>query len=44
MLSIYDILDQIDKYLSGFENPMVFDESTVRKKLKEYTEQGIIVA
>jgi predicted DNA-binding transcriptional regulator YafY len=32
-----------EKYLSGFENPMMFDESTVRKKLKEYTEAGIIV-
>lgn len=32
-----------EKYLSGFEKPMMFDESTVRKKLKEYTEAGIIV-
>ena len=33
-----------EKYLSGFENPMMFDESTVRKKLKEYCEAGIIIA
>ena len=37
-------LDEIDGYLSEFKNPMVFDESTVRKKLKEYTELGIIEA
>ena len=43
--SIADLLREIDgKYLSGFETPMMFDESTVRKKLKEYCEAGIIVA
>ena len=42
--TLSEIMEQIDeKYLSGFENPMMFDESTVRKKLKEYTESGIIV-
>lgn len=40
-----ELLDLIDnKYLSGFEEPMIFDESTVRKKLKEYCEIGIITA
>lgn len=43
-LSLLEILKGIDKYLSVFEHPMVFDESTVRKKLKEYTEAGIITA
>lgn len=42
ILSLPEILDQIDDYLSDFENPMMFDESTVRKKLKEYISQGII--
>ena len=42
--SLPEILEEIDSYLSRFENPMVFDESTVRKKLKEYKEQGIIIA
>ncbi len=43
--TISEILSEIDgKYLSDFEEPMVFDESTVRKKLKEYCEAGIIVA
>lgn len=37
------LLEEIDeKYLSGFETPMMFDESTIRKKLKEYCEAGII--
>ncbi|MDO5478188.1 MAG: WYL domain-containing protein, partial [Clostridia bacterium] len=44
ILSLPEIIDEMDAYLSEFENPMVFDESTVRKKLKEYTELGIIIA
>ena len=43
--TISELLEEIDeKYLSGFQSPMMFDESTVRKKLKEYCEAGIIVA
>ena len=43
--TISELLAEIDgKYLSGFGSPMMFDESTVRKKLKEYCEAGIIVA
>ncbi len=42
VLSLPTILEQIDGYLSAFETPMMFDESTVRKKLKEYVELGII--
>ncbi len=30
------ITEQIDTYLSQFSKPKMFDESTVRKKLKEY--------
>lgn len=44
VLSLSEILEQIDGYLSGFESPMMFDESTVRKKLKEYIGHGIIVS
>ena len=44
VLSLPEILDEMDEYLSGFENPMMFDESTIRKKLKEYTQQGIVVS
>lgn len=43
--TISEMLQEIDeKYLSGFGNPRMFDESTVRKKLKEYCEAGIILA
>ena len=43
--TISELLAEIDeKYLWGFECPMMFDESTLRKKLKEYCEAGIIVA
>lgn len=44
ILSLPEILDEIDMYLSEFENPMMFDESTIRKKLQEYTKLGIIAA
>ncbi len=45
VLSLPQILEKIDKdYLCHFRAPMLFDASTVRKKLKEYTEEGIIVA
>lgn len=43
-LSLPQILEQIDDYLQGFSKPMMFDESTVRKKLKEYIGLGIICA
>ena len=42
--TLAEIMQDIDeKYMSGFEFPMMFDESTVRKKLKEYCEAGIII-
>ncbi len=41
--TVAELMQEIDeKYLSGFEAPMMFDESTVRKKLKEYCEAGIV--
>lgn len=41
--TLTELMSLIDeKYLSGFNKAMVFDESTVRKKLKEYFEIGII--
>lgn len=44
-LSLKEILDKIDReYLSEFEEPLEFDESTVRKKLKEYEAEGLIRA
>lgn len=42
-LSIAEITDKIDReYLSCFQEPMIFDESTVRKKLNEYAALGLI--
>lgn len=40
--TLAELVEEIDQYLCCFENPMTFDESTVRKKLKEYAEEGII--
>ena len=41
-IPLTEIMQQIDRYLSGFESPRIFDESTVRKKLKEYMSEGIV--
>ena len=41
--SLTDILNKIDSdYLSHFSKPLLFDESTLRKKLKEYEALGLI--
>ena len=42
--SVGELMELIDGYLADFEEPLSFDESTVRKKLKEYAELGIIEA
>lgn len=43
--SLPHLMNKIDEeYLSYFAEPMVFDESTVRKKLNEYIKEGIIVS
>lgn len=42
-LSLNEITDKIDDYISGFDEPKFFDDSTVRKKLKEYTHEGLIL-
>ena len=41
-LPLSGIMDEIDRRLSCFDEPKTFDASTVRKKLKEYAEQGLI--
>nr|MBQ6242309.1 WYL domain-containing protein [Lachnospiraceae bacterium] len=44
-MTLKEILDRIDReYLADFAEPPEFDESTVRKKLKEYVEEGLIRA
>lgn len=40
---ITEIMDGIEERLGVFRQPMDFDESTVRKKLKEYIAQGLII-
>ncbi len=35
VLSIGEIMERVDGYLSVFSRPRLFDESTVRKKLRE---------
>ena len=42
-LTLGELNDRIDQYLDGFRDPKMFDESTIRKKLKEYAGEGIIV-
>lgn len=43
-LTLSEICERIDKnYLSCFKEPFVYDESTLRKKLKEYELEGIII-
>ena len=39
-LTLSELVDEIDSLLSG---DFTFDESTLRKKLKEYTAEGIII-
>lgn len=41
-ISIGEIAARMDGYLSAFDEPKTFDESTIRKKLKEYEEEGIV--
>lgn len=43
-LTLPEILERLDGMMAGFREPKTFDESTVRKKLKEYVEEGIIQA
>ncbi len=40
--TLQQLLEKIDDRLETMESPMTFDESTLRKKLKEYAEEGLI--
>ncbi len=42
-MTLGEITEQMDGYLGQFSVPMVFDESTVRKKLKEYVNEGLVI-
>ncbi len=44
-LGVSEITELIDEeYMSAFDDPKVFDEATVRNKLKEYAKAGILIA
>ena len=40
--TLTELVEEIDEYLCNFDEPMTFDESTIRKKLKEYAAEGIV--
>ncbi len=42
-LTLREIMQKADnEYLCHFEEPLILDESTLRKKLKEYAEEGLL--
>lgn len=43
-LSLNEITESVDHYVSTFTEPRMFDASTIRKKLREYVSEGIITA
>ncbi len=43
-LTLPQITEGIDSRLSAFDKPYTFDESTVRKKLKEYVSEGLVTS
>ncbi|MBQ8401318.1 MAG: WYL domain-containing transcriptional regulator [Clostridia bacterium] len=43
-MTLQEITDAIDMRLAGFAEPMLFDQSTVRKKLREYTKLGLLIS
>lgn len=42
-MTLSELNDRIDEHLAEYREPKVFDESTIRKKLKEYADEGIII-
>ncbi len=43
-LTLGEIIERIDReYLSFFDSPLMLDRSTLRKKLKEYTDMGLVI-
>lgn len=42
-LNLSEIMDELDEILQHFPNTRLFDESTVRKKLKEYVAEGLVL-
>ena len=42
-LNLSEIMDELDEILQQFPNTRLFDESTIRKKLKEYVAEGLVL-
>lgn len=42
-LSLSEIMDELDEILQQFPNARLFDESTIRKKLKEYVAEELVL-
>ena len=42
-LGIDEIMEEMDAYFDAFQEGKLIDESTLRKKLKEYVSEGILV-
>lgn len=42
-LNLSEIMDELDEILQQFPNVRLFDESTIRKKLKEYVAEGLVI-
>lgn len=43
VLTLGEITSEVDEKLSFFETPRSFDESTIRKKLQYYAQEGLII-
>ncbi len=41
-LSFATLIEELDRYQESFDNPQPFEETVVRKKLREYTAAGMI--
>lgn len=41
-LTLAEILERLNSYTAGFSEPMIFDDSGVRKKLAEYEDLGLL--
>lgn len=42
--TLAQLIERIDGYLCESDDPMTFDESTIRKKLREYENEGLIIS
>lgn len=43
-IPLSELTERVDGYLCGFDSPMSFEDSTVRKKLAEYIKLGLVIA